>query len=1343
VWKKENISDVKVQSMNGDLKIKSLKPATIWKLKAPETMVELELASGKKIELTANTKVFSIEKGKTCWKKSKYIKKGTHIATPRRLIGGKTKKEYAVDSVKSNPVIHNVKPFVKKIVDKISLKYKSTRNAAKKIGINENKLYHNWVNEKARGNIKLKDLIKLCFEAGADYKHVVKVVSLYNGKKHNIPSVLTKEFLYAAGLVAGDGDISKTKNTYSVRVSNSENKIHQIFEKTIKKEFGLKSNFTAATEKRPGATRFQSKILAEILFSLGLCQSPKSNKLFFSEKLLHLTNDLLSAYIAGLYDTDGSVCKRKTGSDCIDFTSCSEQLARQLQLVLLRYEIHSRLRKRPPTNSKIKGKYDRWVLEIRGIDEITKFYKNFQLKHPEKIKKLKKIVSKKIKSNTNIDVIPDIKDLLIPLLTEHKIAKRKIGNISNISRGRFQKLVSETPLKTNEYIKNLAFSDIFWDVVKCVRQKKTGYEYVYDLTVQNAHNFVVDGVFVHNTAAVVKDDFLRGWALEAGALVLANKGFVMIDELDKMSKEDTSAMHEALEQQSYHPNTEILFSDGSVETIGTFVDLCINNNRKRVINGKDCEILPIDEAEILTTDFQNIFPAKIDAVSRHLAPKEFLKIKYSNGRSIMVTPDHPIFVFKDGEIKTIKANKLKTGMLAPCPVKLPTKHKKMKLIPRIIQHYNNKQIQFPAFVDDSFSRLLGYITTEGHSYYNPNTRYAEIGISNTDKKITEECKNLFENIFQTTVNINSRLAKFSKKATKDMDTVRCSSIPFYSFLKENFDEITEKTPKKRTGNLIRRLEKHNIKHFLRTAFKGDGFVDSERFGFSTASYGLAKDYQDLLLQNNIWSYIATENRMGTTYHKVVVSGLKNMTCFLKNIVEKNDHRFDKLKKFCQRAEHRLNNRNPVPLELVERVDTLLKSFGLSNGYFHKIIKKGHNSNKAVVEKYLKLVELRINNCKEIINSSNVKLIRKTLKIPVQKIAKILKTSCSNVYYLEKKNNRRVLFVLVKKIANKKIEEKTKELNQLKKFILSDLQLITVKNVEIIKNKDIKWVYDITVDPTKTFISEGLVLHNSVSISKANIQATLRCETTVLAAANPKWGRFDPYEILGKQINLPSPLISRFDLIFPIRDLPNKEQDERLATFLLNLHQTSHAGACEIETDMLKKFIAYARKTCVPKLTDEALEELKNYYVRMRNAGGDEGAVKAIPITARQLEALVRLAEASAKTRLSDRVLKKDALKAIELLHFCMSQVGIDPDTGKIDIDVLTTGVSSSARSNIIIIKEIINELENKIGKTIPVEDIIKEAQEKGVSADKAEEVLEKLKRAGDIFEPKRMFVQKI
>jgi len=146
---------------------------------------------------------------------------------------------------------------------------------------------------------------------------------------------------------------------------------------------------------------------------------------------------------------------------------------------------------------------------------------------------------------------------------------------------------------------------------------------------------------------------------------------------------------------------------------------------------------------------------------------------------------------------------------------------------------------------------------------------------------------------------------------------------------------------------------------------------------------------------------------------------------------------------------------------------------------------------------------------------------------------------------------------------------------------------------------------------------------------------------------------------------------------------------------------------------------------------------------MRSAGGGERGHKSIPISARQLEGLVRLSEAAARVRLSDKVLKKDAQKAIELLDFCLRQVAMDEETGTIDIDRIATEIPASQRNKIIHIKEIITELENKIGKVIPLEDITKAAAEKGIGDAEVEEVIQKLKRAGDIFEPRRGFVSKI
>ena len=266
----------------------------------------------------------------------------------------------------------------------------------------------------------------------------------------------------------------------------------------------------------------------------------------------------------------------------------------------------------------------------------------------------------------------------------------------------------------------------------------------------------------------------------------------------------------------------------------------------------------------------------------------------------------------------------------------------------------------------------------------------------------------------------------------------------------------------------------------------------------------------------------------------------------------------------------------------------------------------------------------------------------------------------------------------------------------------------------------------------------------VSISKANIQATLRSETTLLAAANPKLGRFDPYTSIAAQIDLPSTLINRFDLIFPIRDLPNKELDEKIAGHVLNIQQNPDDIKQEISGELLKKYLSYTKQKVLPHLTNEAIDEIKNFYVGLRNSGqkGDE-EIKPIPISARQLEALVRLSEASAKTRLSDKVTKNDAKRAIELLKHCLMQVGFDYETGQIDIDKITTGVTASQRSKIVTIREIIKKLENKVGKIIPITDIIAESSEHNINEAQVEEIVEQLKREAEIFEPRRGFISRL
>ncbi|MBI1934912.1 MCM family protein [Candidatus Woesearchaeota archaeon] len=847
------------------------------------------------------------------------------------------------------------------------------------------------------------------------------------------------------------------------------------------------------------------------------------------------------------------------------------------------------------------------------------------------------------------------------------------------------------------------------------------------------------------TAAVVRDEFLKGWALEAGAMVLSSDGVVCVDELDKMSNEDRAAMHESLENQSYHYNTEIMLSDGSTFKIGKFVEELIDNNRDEVIFGKNCEILPVNNVELLTTDFEKIFPTKATMVSKHKAPDYFVKITYSNGRSIMVTPEHPVYVFYNGKISETPAEQVKQGLLAPAPRKLPTKSKNVEFIPSGLNHFNNKEIEFPSSLNNGLARLLGYITTEGYAYFSTQNRYAEVGISNTNPFIIDEMSLLFKETFKTTVNINVQFANSRSKAKKDIATVRICSKPFYNYIFSNFRGSANGAKNKYINNSLRCADKEFQLEFLRTAFKGDGFVDSRRFGYSTSSLELAKGYQDLLLQNNIGSRIDTEKRNSTEYYKVAITGTEGAGLFLNNIAEEDDHRIKRLSEFYNASKNKKNERDILPREILIEVNLLLKSFNLSDGYFINNINRGFNAHKDVVLGYIRKIEDKLKECDKAVQLNNPKKLRRLLNIEVNFLARNVNVSAGTIYNIEKKNNSARYHELVrtiKKLGNEKIQFTKSKVNYILKLINSEIRFLYVKKVEKIKNDGMEWVYDVTVEPTRTFISEGLVLHNTISISKANIQATLIARTTVLAAANPKFGRFDPYAIIADQIDLPPTLINRFDLIFPIKDLPEETRDEKMAKHILTLHQSPEVNEPEVSTELLRKYVAYARQKVSPKLTDGALEEIKDFYLKMRKGGG-EGGIRSVPISARQLEALVRLSEASAKARLDDRVTRKDAKKAIELLDYCLMQVGFDKETGKVDIDRIATGVGASQRSHIMVLRDIIIELESKLGKSVPMEDVMAEAKSRGLDEDKVEEALERLKRSGDVYEPKRGHVSKL
>ena len=314
------------------------------------------------------------------------------------------------------------------------------------------------------------------------------------------------------------------------------------------------------------------------------------------------------------------------------------------------------------------------------------------------------------------------------------------------------------------------------------------------------------------------------------------------------------------------------------------------------------------------------------------------------------------------------------------------------------------------------------------------------------------------------------------------------------------------------------------------------------------------------------------------------------------------------------------------------------------------------------------------------------------------------------------------------------------------------------------------VYDLTVEGTHNFVANGLITHNSsdrsamhegleqqkISVSKAGINATLKSRCSLLGAANPKYGRFDQYEPIGEQIDLEPALISRFDLIFTVTDQPDPEHDSRLAEHIL---KTNYAGelhtqreqvpnseytaeevenvteevAPDIDAELLRKYIAYAKRNVYPTMSDEAKDAIEEFYVDLRSKGADEDA--PVPVTARKLEALVRLAEASARVRLSDVVEEQDAEKVIEVVRNSLEDIGVDPETGEFDADVVETGTSKSQRDRIKSVKALISDIEEEYDEGAPIEEVLDRAGEVGMDEDKAEKEIESLRKKGELYEP--------
>lgn len=276
----------------------------------------------------------------------------------------------------------------------------------------------------------------------------------------------------------------------------------------------------------------------------------------------------------------------------------------------------------------------------------------------------------------------------------------------------------------------------------------------------------------------------------------------------------------------------------------------------------------------------------------------------------------------------------------------------------------------------------------------------------------------------------------------------------------------------------------------------------------------------------------------------------------------------------------------------------------------------------------------------------------------------------------------------------------------------------------------------------------------IPVSKAGITTTLPARTTLLAAANPEHGRFDPYAPISEQIDLDPTLISRFDLIFTLKDQNDEQLDRDIVSHKLRTAEAGQKIAAgerlddslkeevdpEIDAEVMRAYVAYAKQNITPVFTDAAKSYLQDEFVKLRqiNQSEDEDPDRdgrPIPVTFRKQEAITRLSESSARIRLSEEITKDDVDRALRLVRQSLEDVEMDPDTGDYDADIVETGQPKSQRNRIQYVTRMIDELEEDTPKGCPYDELIDVAAGGKYTQSEIDRAIDTLKDKGELYEP--------
>ncbi|PSP72235.1 ATPase [Halobacteriales archaeon QS_3_64_16] len=1054
---------------------------------------------------------------------------------------------------------------------------------------------------------------------------------------------------------------------------------------------------------------------------------------------------------------------------------------------------------------------------------------------------------------------------------------------------------------TVERLRAVASSDVTWDRIESIEPIEPTDEWVYDLEIEGTHNYLTNNVLSHNsqllqyirhiaprsvytsgkgsssaglTAAAVRDDFGDGqqWTLEAGALVLADRGIAAVDEIDKM--------------RCVAGDTLVHMGDGRVKRIRELAhEAASAGTVEELPNGRTIRETDI-EAWTMTDD-DRLVRRPVTAVHEYDAPAELTEVTLESGESVTATDDHPFFAFEDGTRVEKPASALESGEWVYVPRRLSRPATDGGAI-------TTQPSDDTAVSEDSspaFGAVLGYLSGDGNIHYDRESGSYGVRFTNAEEELLADFERVCCNAF------DARPARPPSERREDgVGTVRLSGRRYADAVLDAGMNLETYDRKAFPGG-ITDAPAATKAAFVRALADSEGTVDTETGNMKiySSSYELVLGTKSLLLEFGVSSQIQTRERDSgrRDLYVLVITAADSLAAYDRYVGFTLDRKQAALSKICEEA-----SGDRAILDVVPECGALLGDIreslrlyqadcglhpvtygdferGTANVSLHRarrvlqafeerqreaardarslggacswetlaeLTERYHvsqaeladgtaHSQQAVSrdwgddQELREVISKRLRDVIEAVAATDLEPFRDPVRGDVkwrrvESVRSVPADSADNRLRLlrgeladtlgcaledaedrardvladepttrswdalrDELDRHGIAFAILADdlgVAGSTVSRWFRGVVETDRF--DDIETVALDRIsqrrrevrsildELDAREDTK-VYDLTVAGTHNFVANGMIVHNSedrsamhealeqqsISVSKAGINATLKSRCSLLAAANPKYGRFDRYESVGEQIDLEPALISRFDLIFTVTDEPDPQKDANLADHILktnyagelntqrtrmtaaNVSQEAVDAATEevaptIDPDLLRKYIAYAKREVFPTMTEEARGAIRDFYVDLRAQGAGEDA--PVPVTARKLEALVRLAEASARVRLSDSVELEDAERVIEIVRSCLKDIGVDPETGEFDADVVETGTSKSQRDRIKNIKALIQDVGSEYDEGAPVDEVLGRADEVGLDREKAEHEIEQLKRKGEVYEPR-------